>query len=211
MQTVKILETFLSVQGESSYAGFTCYFIRFAGCNLRCSYCDTPEAWEGGNDVPVEQVTNDACASEARIIEITGGEPLMQDGFRELAAGLLKKSGRPVLVETNGSVDISSVPSGIVIVLDIKCPGSGEHESVDFENVRRLRPHDEVKFVIKDRADYEWAKRVVQRYDLCAKGRNVFFSPVWSVMQASELAGWIVEDLLHVRFQVQVHKMAGLK
>ena len=211
MSTVRICETFTSIQGESTYAGLLCFFIRLAECNLRCSYCDTQHAYGPGTPEQIDALVEEATRSGAAIIEITGGEPLMQPAFAELATSLRDLSGRPILVETNGSCDISVVPEGVVAVLDIKCPGSSESARMDLENLERLRPHDEVKFVITDRADYEWSKDLVLHHDLARKCSAVLFGHVHGRQDASELARWIMHDELPVRLQVQLHKLLGLK
>jgi 7-carboxy-7-deazaguanine synthase len=214
MGTVRLFETFTSIQGESTYAGVPCFFIRLAGCNLRCFYCDTVEAQaqDVGKDTEIAAIVEEACESTAAIIEITGGEPLIQPGFAELASELHKKGKRPVLVETNGSVDISVVPEGVIAIMDIKCPGSGEMYSSDFTNFARLRPYDEVKFVISDRNDYDWARGMVQGYRLSEKkGSTVLFSPVLGKLEPAELGHWILNDGLKVRLHAQLHKLMAIK
>lgn len=211
MRTVKLFETFVSIQGESTYAGLTCFFIRLAGCNLRCRYCDTVEARKGGRDVAISSIVKKAREAQTAIVEITGGEPLIQPGFVDLARAL-KKTGRPVLVETNGSRDVSVVPEGVVAVMDVKCPGSGESRAMDMENLRRLRPYDEVKFVISNRKDYDWAKKTVVRFQVSGVScQKVLFSPVTGVMNPATLARWIMKDRLEVRLQAQLHKLLGVK
>lgn len=211
MGTVKLFETFTSIQGESSYAGCTCFFIRLAGCNLRCSYCDTKKAYTGGRDVPVSRLISLAKKSKASIVEITGGEPLMQEGFAELVRGLRKNISKDILVETNGSLDISVIPDRVIAVIDVKCPGSGEERSFDKANFKRLRVYDEIKFVISDRKDYEWARKCVINHRLAEKCRAVFFSPVFGKLKAGRLGSWIMKDDLDVRLQVQLHKMINVK
>ncbi len=211
MSTVGICEVFESIQGESSYAGLSCFFIRLSGCNLRCRYCDTTQAYEPGERVSIEELVGRAVSSRAAMVEITGGEPLLQVGFEALAAGLRKKVARPVLVETNGSRDISIIPEGVVAVMDIKCPGSGESGAMDLANLERLRPDDELKFVLGDRADYEWARTFVREHGLTLLSHPVFFSPVFGVLDAKDLADWILQDGLAVRLQLQLHKMLGLR
>jgi len=211
MRTLSVCETFLSIQGESSYAGSPCFFIRLAGCNLRCHYCDTQFAYGAGAPTAIATLVAQAAASPCRLVEITGGEPLQQDATPELAARLLSDTDKTVLLETNGSHDISVIPYDVVAVIDVKCPGSGEEKSFDLANLKRLRPVDEVKFVLSDRTDYEWAARFVREHDLAAGGRTVFFSPVWQTLEGGALASWIVEDGLPVRLQIQLHKVLGMK
>jgi len=209
--TVNVCETFVSIQGESTYAGLSCYFIRLAGCNLRCRYCDTTYAYVPGLDVPVPDLVAEFRASKAAIVEITGGEPLLQPGFRELAAALRDQGGKPVLVETNGSMDISAIPAGVIAIMDVKCPGSGVSEAMDPANIGRLRPQDEVKFVLSDRQDYEWAGDFVRRHNLPTRCHAVLFSPVFGKLPAKEVGQWILDDGLPVRVQVQLHKALGMK
>lgn len=209
MSEIEVYETFVSIQGESSFAGMPCFFIRFSGCNLRCGYCDTEKARGRGSVVTVDSLVNEAIASGMPIIEITGGEPLIQDGFRGLAMRLQDESGKTVLVETNGTCDISAIPAGVIAVVDVKCPSSLEGGSFDMANIDRLRTDDEVKFVLSDKADYDWAKDFVFKNDLLAKCKTVHFSPVCNVLEPSQLAGWILDDGLGVRLQIQLHKILG--
>ena len=211
MGTVNICETFVSIQGESTYAGLSCFFIRLAGCNLRCRYCDTTYAYTPGLDAPIEDLVSECRANRTAIVEITGGEPLLQPGFRELATALRDRGGKPVLVETNGSLDISAIPAGVIAVMDVKCPASGESEAMDPGNVGRLRPQDEVKFVLSDRKDYEWAREFVKRHTLPSRCHAVLFSPVFGALTAKDLGQWIMEDGLSVRRQIQLHKVLGVK
>jgi len=208
---VEVCEAFESIQGESTYAGLSCFFIRLAGCNLRCRYCDTTQAYGPGRLAPVAELAAQAAASRCAISEVTGGEPLLQAETPALLAAVAAATGRPVLVETNGSCDIGRVPAGIVAVMDIKCPGSGMADRMDWGNVLRLRPQDEVKCVIRDRADYEWAREKVRQYDLASRCHAILFSPVWNEPAARGLASWILADGLSVRFQLQLHKVAGFR
>ena len=214
MDEIDVCETFVSIQGESSYAGFPCFFIRLSGCNLRCGYCDTVYAYEAGRKVSVEELVKECAESSMRLVEITGGEPLLQDGFSALAEALGNLSGRKVIVETNGSQDISKIPDGVISIMDIKCPGSGEADAMDWGNIDKLSPIDEVKFVLSDRDDYEWSRDVVQKYSLNEICNAVFFSPVMSESGEeliADLGKWIVDDRLDVRLQVQLHKVFGMK
>jgi len=208
---VDVSEIFTSIQGESSFAGSTCFFVRLSGCNLRCRYCDTTSAYSRGEKTAVEQIRARWSASSAGIAEITGGEPLLQPGFGALARALRDASPRPVLVETNGSLDISTVPDGVVAIMDVKCPGSGEGGSADVDNMARLRPADEVKFVLVDRADYDWACDFVLKHDLAARCRYVWFSPSYGTLEPRRLAEWLMDGNLPVRMQVQMHKAAGIR
>jgi 7-carboxy-7-deazaguanine synthase len=207
---VELCETFVSIQGESTFAGLRCHFIRLSGCNLRCRYCDTLRAYGPGRVVRVSELVDEAVATDAAMCEITGGEPLLQAGFPELAARLRDATGRPVLVETNGSRDISCIPEGVVAIVDVKTPGSGESARADLANLDRLRAADEVKFVLTDRMDYEWSRALVRERNLTTRCRAVHFSPVWGCLDASLLAGWILEDSLRVRLHIQLHKLLEL-
>ncbi len=209
--TVNVCETFVSIQGESSYAGLACFFIRLAGCNLRCRYCDTVYAREPGRETPVETLVERVRTDRAPLCEITGGEPLLQADFPALARALYDMSGKTVLVETNGSCDLSLVPDGVVAVMDVKCPGSGEAGSLDERNLARLRPCDEVKFVLSDRADYDWASNFVARHDLTSLCHAVFFSPVWPGLDVQNLAAWMLRDRSPARLHVQMHRLWGVR
>jgi len=211
-ETVGVVETFVSLQGESTRAGLTCFFVRLGGCNLRCRYCDTRGAYGSGRKTPVSALARRFAASKAALAEITGGEPLLQPGFRSLALALRQAGrGRPVLVETNGSLDISMIPDGVIAVMDIKCPGSGEEKATDWANLKRLRPYDEVKFVVSDRRDFDWARRIVTRHKIDQRCHAVAFSPVAGKLPAARLAGWILKSGLPVRMQLQLHKVLGMK
>jgi 7-carboxy-7-deazaguanine synthase len=208
---VCVSELFVSIQGESTWAGLTCFFIRLSGCNLRCKYCDTTYAYKPGKDMAIADVVKEAIRSKAAIVEITGGEPLLQPGFAGLATKLRDKTAKPVLVETNGSLDISAIPDGVIAIMDVKCPGSSEDAAMDLKNIKRLRPEDEVKFVLSNLRDYNWAKKFVVKHDLASRCKAVLFSPVSGVLDAKKLCGWIVRDRLPVRFQMQLHNMLGIK
>ncbi len=210
MSTVSVCEIFTSIQGESTWAGWPCWFVRLAGCNLRCRYCDTRRAWGPGQDADVTDLAAACAVSPAPLAEITGGEPLAQSGFGALAAALAALPGKTILVETNGSLDIAVIPARVIAIVDLKCPGSGEAERMDERNLARLRPHDEVKCVIGDRADYEWAAERVRRHGLVARCRAVSFGAVSGVLDPAELGRWILADGLPVRLQVQLHKLIGM-
>ena len=198
-------EIFYSIQGESTYAGQPCVFVRLTACDLRCTWCDTEYAFYEGRKRTVEDVIDEVSGYNCSLVEITGGEPLLQEDVYPLMDRLLAQ-GRTVLLETGGHRPISRVPSGVVKIVDIKCPGSGEVERNDWENLDRLAVHDQVKFVIKDRADYEFARDVLGRYDLPSRSAAVLFSPVHGVLDPKTLSEWILEDRLPVRLQVQLHK-----
>lgn len=202
--SLSVCEIFRSVQGESSFMGIPCAFVRLAGCNLRCRYCDTKYALEEGEEMRLEDVVNQVASLGIELVEITGGEPLLQERTPSLATTLLQQ-GHKVLVETNGSLDISVLPDGAIRIMDIKCPSSGEHESIMWDNLWKLRPDDEVKFVIGDRHDYEWAKGILrERFD--KKGTTVLFSVVFGELLPRNLVEWILDDGIAVRFQPQLHR-----
>jgi 7-carboxy-7-deazaguanine synthase len=200
---VKICEIFTSIQGESSYAGLPCTFIRLTGCNLRCTYCDTTYAYTEGSERSVEEVADFVRDRGVKLVEITGGEPLLQEDVHPLIERLLN-SGYTVLVETNGSMNIREIDRRAVLILDIKTPGSGMSGEMDFSNLAHLKQTDEVKFVLTGRADYEWAKEVMSRYALGEKC-HVLLSPVFGTLSPEKLAGWILEDGLVVRLNLQLH------
>src|SRR5436190_16781838 len=198
-------EIFYSIQGESTRAGRPCVFVRLTACDLRCSWCDTTYAFHEGRKMSVEDVVGRVRAYGCDVVEITGGEPLLQKEVYPLMQRLLDE-GRTVMVETGGHLSVDDVPAGVVRVIDVKCPGSGESGKVHWANLDRLRPTDELKFVIRDRADYEFARDVVAKHDLPSNAAAVLFSPVHGVMNARELAEWILADRLPVRLQLQAHK-----
>lgn len=208
--SIVVNEIFYSIQGESTYAGRPCVFVRLTGCNLRCSYCDTRYAYEDGREMKTEEIIRAVTGYGCPLVEITGGEPLLQAETPGLVAGLLER-GYEVLLETNGSRDISSVDNRCVKVVDFKVPSSGMSDSNDLENIGRLSNGDEVKFVIGDRADYEFARDFIQTTGLEATARYpIHFSPVFGRQAPKTLARWILEDRLNVRLQVQLHKVIEL-
>lgn len=200
-----INEIFHSIQGESSYAGRPCVFVRLTACDLRCTWCDTPYAFHEGRKRSLEDVLADVEKHDCPLVEVTGGEPLLQEDVYPLMQGLLAR-GRTVLVETGGHRSTERIPPEVVTILDVKCPASGEAHRNDWSNLDRLRPHDEVKFVIQDRADYEYARDVVRRHDLACRAAAVLFSPVHGVLDPKRLSEWVLADRLPVRLQLQVHK-----
>ncbi|MFQ5889086.1 MAG: radical SAM protein [Gemmatimonadota bacterium] len=204
---MRITEIFFSIQGESSYTGRPCVFVRTTGCNLRCTWCDTPYAFYGGRDMSLDRIQAEVerIGRGCRLVELTGGEPLLQHDIGDLARRLLD-AGYTVLCETSGSVPVDRVPPDVVRIMDVKCPGSGESDSNDWRNLDRLDPtRDELKFVIRDRADYEWAVQQIRRRSL--ERFPIYFSPSFEEMDRRELAEWILADGLPVRMQLQLHKL----
>ena len=202
---LKVNEIFYSLQGESSQSGRPCTFIRLAGCNLRCSYCDTGYAYENGIEMSVDQVVRTVAKYDCPLVLVTGGEPLIQDEVVDLMDRLLELEYL-VMLETNGSRDIKSVPEGVMVVLDMKCPGSGEMDNNLYSNIDYLGPMDNCKFVLTDRRDYEWASDVIFDYninELC----EVLMSPVFGSLNPRTLAEWILKDHMPVRLQLQMHKV----
>jgi 7-carboxy-7-deazaguanine synthase len=210
MDHVTVKEYFVSIQGESTHAGMPCFFVRLAGCNLRCPYCDTTEAFQGGETMTVAALVEAWRASPAAIAEITGGEPLLQLGFEALALGLRDAERGQVLVETNGTQDIGRIPERVSAVMDVKTPASGSAGSFLLQNLDKLRPYDEVKFVICDRGDYEWSREFAETHHLASRCRAILFSPVDAV-DGKTLGEWVIADGLPVRLQVQLHKTVGMK
>ena len=200
-----INEIFYSVQGESSFAGQPCVFVRLTACDLRCSWCDTEYAFYEGRKQALDDVFDAVASYDCPLVEVTGGEPLLQEDVYPLMQGLLDR-GKKVLLETGGHRDTSRVPGEVVTILDVKCPGSGESGRNDWSNLERLRPHDEVKFVIKDRADYDWAHDVLERHGLRQRAAAIHFSPVHGVLDPKTLSEWVLADRLPVRVQLQIHK-----
>lgn len=198
-------EIFYSIQGESDQIGRPCVFVRLTGCDLRCVWCDTSYAFHGGRKVDVDTVVAEVGRYQCDLVEVTGGEPLLQDDVYPLLDRLLA-SGATVLLETGGHVSVARVPAGVVKVMDIKCPVSGETDRNAWDNLSRLTKRDQAKFVIADRLDYEFARDVVRRHALEAQCGAVLFSPVHAVLPPAQLAGWVLEDHLPVRLQVQLHK-----
>ena len=200
-----INEIFHSIQGESTYAGRPCVFVRLTACDLRCRWCDTPYAFHEGRKMSVDEVMADVEARGCPTIEVTGGEPLLQPDVYPLMQRLLD-SGKTVLIETGGHRSIANVPAGVIRIVDVKCPGSGESDRNDWSNLTLLTNSDEVKFVIADRRDYEFARDIVLREGLPARVNAVLFSPVHGELDAKLLSEWVIADRLDVRVQLQVHK-----
>lgn len=203
---MKVCELFTSIQGESTYAGIPCTFIRLSGCNLRCSYCDTTYSFEEGSELSIATIMDKVADEGLGLVEITGGEPLLQhDEAVDLTKQLLD-FGYKVLIETNGTMDISSLDKRVVVIMDIKTPASTMSERNDLSNLAYIKPADELKFVICDRNDYEWSKKMIIEQDL-SKRCTVLFSPAAGRIEARELAGWILHDRLGVRLNMQLHKI----
>jgi 7-carboxy-7-deazaguanine synthase len=201
-------ETFLSIQGESTHAGRLCFFIRLAGCNLNCTYCDTDYARdsESGTSMTIEHLSSQAKISKVRLVEITGGEPLIHPNTPALCEALLDE-GLEVMVETNGSLPLSLLPPSVKKIVDCKTPSSGMVEYNLYENFHILSKHDEIKFVILDYLDYEFALTIIEKYDLQNKIPNILLSPAWGKLDPKRLVGWMMADLPPARLQLQMHKI----
>ena len=209
-QSVRVTEIFHSIQGESTRAGLPCTFVRLTGCPLRCVWCDTAYAFRGGRHMGIDEVLHAVAAKGCRLVEITGGEPLVQPGAAVLASRLLD-AGYTVLVETSGAVDVSVLDDRVHRIMDLKCPGSGEERRNLWSNLDHLTGRDEVKFVVADREDFEWAAAVIRRHRLDERVRDrslgaLLLSPVWGMERLEELADAILASRLPVRFQTQLHK-----
>jgi 7-carboxy-7-deazaguanine synthase len=203
---VQVTEIFRSIQGESTFAGLPCVFVRLTGCNLRCTWCDTAYAFHGGEQMSIDEVLEKVQAAGVRRVEITGGEPLLQKEVHPLMHRLLAE-GYHVLLETSGERSIAEVPRAVVKIVDVKCPDSGEPDTFDMTNLAHLAPHDQVKFVIASRRDYEFARDFTRAHDLSQRVAAVIFSPVWGQVDLQALADWILTDGLDVRFGYQLHKL----
>jgi 7-carboxy-7-deazaguanine synthase len=204
--TLVVHEIYASIQGESSFAGLPCAFVRLTGCNLRCVYCDTPQAFYGGERLPRAVVLARTLQFGTPVVELTGGEPLLQPGSLPLLRELCD-AGRTVLLETSGEADIAPVDSRVHRIVDLKTPGSGESHRIRWQNLDALTERDEVKFVLTGRADYEWMRATLRRTDLGARGCGILASAAWGALRPRELVGWVLEDGLQVRVQVQLHKV----
>ncbi len=204
--TVKVCETFVSLQGEGTHVGLPTFFVRLSGCNLSCSWCDTLYAREEGTPLTIEEILI-RWREEGALpwVQITGGEPLLQEGVYPLMEAFLDE-GASVLLETNGSVSLARVPRRVIKIMDLKCPSSGMTQQMRWENLAYLSSPDQVKFVIANRDDYEWARKVVEERYLFLY-TQVLFSPAYGLLKPQELAEWILEDRLRVRFQIQLHKI----
>jgi len=203
---LNVNEIFFSIQGESIYTGIPCVFVRLTGCNLRCAYCDTTYAWEDGTSMEIGKIMEKIRGFRCLLVEITGGEPLIQEETPFLIKELLK-TGHKVLLETNGSIDIRMVPPECIKIVDIKCPSSNEKDKIDLKNIKHLGMKDQIKFVIQDREDYLYARNIFKTNCKHLEGGNILFSPVTEKLPPSDLAGWILKDRLDVRFHLQLHKI----
>jgi len=201
---LKVNEIYFSIQGESTKAGLPCVFVRLTYCNLRCTYCDTEYAFYEGTDYSIEEIILEVKKYKCRLVEITGGEPLVQEESLELMKRLCDE-GFDVMLETGGSLPIKDIDKRVIIIMDLKCPSSGMLKKNIYENIDYLKPKDEVKFVIGTREDYEWSKEILSKYELLKKC-TVLFSVVFGELEPVSLVEWILEDKLNVRFQLQMHK-----
>jgi 7-carboxy-7-deazaguanine synthase len=201
---MKVNEIYRSIQGESSFSGLPCVFVRLTYCNLRCTYCDSSYAFYEGKDLTVEEVLEAVEKYKTPLVEITGGEPLLQREVHPLMERLVD-SGHIVLLETGGSLDISKVPPKVIKIMDLKCPSSGESHRNLYSNIEKLQPHDEIKFVVGTRQDYLWAKELIARYSLAGRF-TLLLSTVFNKIEPREVIEWMLEDGLPFRFQIQLHK-----
>ena len=204
-KTLRLTEIYKSVQGESTWAGLPCIFVRLARCHLRCVWCDTAYAFYGGENVAVGEIVAKCRDMNCGLVEITGGEPLVQPACVDLARALLDAE-MTVLIETSGSLPIDVLPREVIKIMDLKCPDSGECDKNFWPNINALAARDEVKFVIASRRDYEWARDVTRERGLAGRCNAVLFSPVFGRIAPPDLVRWILEDGLDVRFQLQLHK-----
>ncbi|MGB5265238.1 MAG: radical SAM protein [Polyangiales bacterium] len=205
-EQIRIHEIYESIQGESTFAGLPCTFVRLSRCNLRCRWCDTPQAFEGGTEMPRAEVLAKALSFGTPLVELTGGEPLLQPGAIPLLQELCD-AGRTVLLETSGERDISKVDPRVHRIMDLKAPGSGESQRNRWENIAELSKRDEVKFVLADRADYDWTKGILAEHRLPDRVHAVLLSCVWGELDPRDLVNWVLEDQLPVRVQMQMHKV----
>jgi 7-carboxy-7-deazaguanine synthase len=203
--TLVVNEIYQSIQGESSWAGWPCTFVRLTACDLRCSYCDTEYAFYEGKKRPLEQVISEVLTFDCPMVEVTGGEPLLQKNVLPLMTTLCD-AGKTVLIETSGAHDISKIDPRVHRIMDLKTPGSGECARNLMENIPHLAKRDEVKFVIGSREDYEWSREMVREHNLPSRVNCVLFSPIFGRIDPRQIVEWILEDKLPVRFQLQMHK-----
>lgn len=202
--TMRITEIYQSIQGESSYAGLPCVFVRTTGCDLRCSWCDSEFTFSGGKQMTLDQIMREVEGYACEMVELTGGEPLLQPEIYELATRLAD-SQHTVLIETGGHRDISKLDPRVIRIMDLKCPASGECERNLWSNLEHLRAIDEVKFVIADRADYEWTLKTIREHRL-EERTKLLISTAFGMIDAAQVVGWMLEDRLRARFQLQLHK-----
>jgi 7-carboxy-7-deazaguanine synthase len=205
LAVLTVNEIFHSIQGESTFAGEPCVFVRLTACDLRCRWCDTPYAFTGGRKMSIDDVVVEVARHNCRLVEVTGGEPLLQQEVNPLMERLVA-DGYEVLLETGGHRPLDDVPDEVVAIVDVKCPASGESAHMHWPNLEQLSENDEVKFVIQDRGDFDYARDVVSRYDLAHRVRAVLFSPVHGALAPADLAKWILDDRVPARLQIQAHK-----
>jgi len=206
MMALIVNEIFYSIQGESLNSGRPCVFVRLTGCNLRCSYCDTGYAYEEGNEMEIGTIIDQISAYHCTLVELTGGEPLVQKETPKLIDTLLKKNYE-VMIETNGTLDIDRVGNKCIRIVDIKCPSSGESRNNDYRNIEKLTKRDQLKFVIGSREDYLFAKDIVLSECKTIEPDHILFSPVYDILMPDILAGWILKDRLNVRLHLQLHRI----
>lgn len=209
--TLKVNEIFYSIQGESTHAGKPCVFVRLTYCNLRCTYCDTEYAFYSGRDMTVEDVIRTVQSYTCKTVEVTGGEPLLQERVYDLMIRLCDM-GFEVMIETGGSLDVEKIDPRVLKIVDMKCPSSGMQEKNYYPNLNKLLPTDELKFVIGDRNDYEWAKALIAQYPHTKQINSILFSPVFDTIEPVSMVNWMLEDKLqtivpNIRFQIQLHKV----
>jgi 7-carboxy-7-deazaguanine synthase len=203
---MKVNEIFYSIQGESSFAGWPCAFVRLTGCNLRCAYCDTQYAFDEGSEMSIAEIMRAVGAFPTRLVLLTGGEPMLQESIHELIGSLLEKE-YTVLLETGGQVSLAAVDPRVHKIMDFKCPSSGMDSRNDYGNVQHLTSIDEVKFVVGDRRDFDYACDLVRKYELASRAGSVIFSPVFNRISLTELADWVLGCGLKIRMQLQLHKI----
>ena len=201
---LRVNEIYHSIQGESSKSGLPCVFVRLTYCNLRCTYCDTEYAFYEGEDKSIEKILNEVKKYNCKLVEVTGGEPLVQKETLELMKRLCNE-GFDVMLETGGSLPIKDIDERVLIIMDLKCPSSKMEKKNLYENINFLKPTDELKFVIGNREDYDWSKKIISEYDLKDKSK-ILFSVVFGELEPVSLVNWIIEDKLDVRYQLQMHK-----
>jgi 7-carboxy-7-deazaguanine synthase len=201
---MQITEIYKSIQGESSFSGLPCVFVRTTGCDLRCSWCDSEFTFSGGSRMSVEEILAEVERLDCRLVELTGGEPMLQKDILQLSAALADR-GYTVLIETGGHRDISGLDPRVIRIMDLKCPASGECEKNLWSNLEHLRPADEIKFVIASRADYEWTRKTILEHGLESK-TQLLISTAFGLIEPQTVVGWMLEDRLPARFQLQLHK-----
>ena len=203
---MKVNEVFYSIQGESSYRGLPCAFIRLAGCNLRCTYCDTAYAFNEGVEMSIPEILDAVDTFATRLVLVTGGEPMLQKSVHQLFRTLLERD-YTVLLETGGHISLAEVDQRVHKIMDFKCPSSGMEEHNDYNNVHYLTRNDEVKFVVGDRNDFDWACAVIRRYDLSSRAGQILFAPVFNKCASADLAHWVLTCGIQARLQLQLHKI----